>query len=419
LAQSSIALAIDSIANLHLNDNSGTIITFPDETFGLISIISSLECKENMSMPQNNKKSILITISAITGGGAEHVVEHLCNTLDSSKFDIHCGYFKERGERGDALAENGVNVVRLTDHDESKTDYFSFLKMRKYCKDHHIELVHAHDIHAMVNGALMKLTMPRIKLLYTFHFGNYPNIEKNKYYFEKVFSKIPDQLIAVGTRQAKEISRTYNIPERRIKTIYNGVHDISIPKERINNKVNDKFTFGSLSTLTTQKGIEILIESVERLNKKHPNKFSVVVVGDGPLKDELTELCKAKNLEEVIKFTGWVRDANINMLPNFDVFVQSSKWEAMSVVILEAMSAGKPIVATNVGENHIVLENEKSALIVPPNDPQQLADAMERVLFDASLRERLGASARLRFGENYTVEKMAQNYEHLYTSIMA
>ncbi|MES9939303.1 MAG: glycosyltransferase family 4 protein [Candidatus Thiodiazotropha sp. 6PLUC2] len=372
-----------------------------------------------MCSAENRKKSILITISAITGGGAEHVVEHLCNTLDSSKFDIHCGYFKERGERGDALAANGVNVVRLTDSDESKTDYFSFLKMRKYCKEHNIELVHAHDIHAMVNGALMKLTMPSIKLLYTFHFGNYPNIDKNKYYFEKVFTKIPDQLIAVGTRQASQISRTYNIPEKRIKTIYNGVHDYSETKQPTEGvESGDKITFGSLSTLTTQKGIEILIDAVEMLNEKHPEKFSMVIVGDGELKDKLKALSKEKNLDNVITFAGWVRDANINMLPDFDVFVQSSKWEAMSVVILEAMSASKPIVATNVGENHVVLENEKSALIVPPNDPRQLADAMERVLEDKALRDRLGANARQRFGDNYTVEKMAENYDRLFSDML-
>jgi glycosyltransferase involved in cell wall biosynthesis len=372
-----------------------------------------------MSNAQNPKKSIMITISAITGGGAEHVVEHLCNTLDSSKFDIHCGYFKERGERGDALAANGVNVVRLTDQDESKTDYFSFLNMRKYCKAHNIKLVHAHDIHSMVNGALMKLAMPSIKLLYTFHFGNYPNIEKNKYYFEKIFTKIPDQLIAVGTRQAAEIARTYNIPEHRIKTIYNGVHDYGLADQQTDADRRDgKVTFGSLSTLTTQKGIEVLIDAVERLNNKHPDKFSVVIVGDGPLKEKLTGLCSSKNLDGVITFPGWVEDANINMLPKFDVFVQSSKWEAMSVVILEAMSAGKPIVATNVGENHIVLENEKSAIIVSPNDPQGLADAMERVLDDKALRVRLGSNARQRFGDNYTVEKMAENYDCLYSSFL-
>lgn len=372
-----------------------------------------------MGNAQNNKTSILITISAITGGGAEHVVEHLCNTLDSDKYDIHCGYFKERGERGDALAASGVNVVRLTDSDESKTDYFSFLKMRKYCREHHIKLVHAHDIHAMVNGALMKLTMPSIKLIYTFHFGNYPNIDKNKYYFEKVFTKIPDQLIAVGTRQAGQISKTYNIPERRIKTIYNGVHDYWVEhRESGGNSKRGKITFGSISTLTTQKGLEILIDAVEILNNKHPNRFSMVIVGDGSLREKLIELSREKHLDEVIRFAGWVRDANINMLPEFDVFVQSSRWEAMSVVILEAMSAGKPIVATNVGENHVVLENEETALVVPPNDSQLLADAMERVLDDEALRERLGRNARQRFGDSYTVQKMADNYDDLYSSLL-
>jgi glycosyltransferase involved in cell wall biosynthesis len=234
-----------------------------------------------------------------------------------------------------------------------------------------------------------------------------------------VFTKIPDQLIAVGTRQADQISQTYNIPERRIKTIYNGVHDYWIDqRESGGNNKSDKVTFGSISTLTTQKGLEILIDAVEMLNNKHPNRFSMVIVGDGSLREKLTELSRKKHLDGVITFAGWVRDANVNMLPDFDVFVQSSRWEAMSVVILEAMSAGKPIVATNVGENHVVLENEETALVVPPSDPQLLADAMERVLDDEALRERLGANARQRFGDNYTVQKMADNYDDLYSSLL-
>jgi glycosyltransferase involved in cell wall biosynthesis len=355
----------------------------------------------------------------MTGGGAEHVVEHLCNTLDNKRFEVICGFFKQCGELGDALIKRGVNVVRLTKPEQGKTNYFSFLEMRKYCKENNIALIHAHDVHSLMNASLVKLTLRRIKVIYTFHYGNYSRIEKKRYYFEKIFTKIPDRLIAVGTRQAKEIAATYHLPADRIQTLYNGVQEIDdVPNCEVQSEEPKKILFGSLSTLIEQKGIPVLIDAVEILNKRYPERFEVIIAGDGNMKEAMLRLCREKQLEHVIEFAGWVRDANIDLLPKFDVFVQSSKWEAMSIVILEAMSAGKPIVATDVGENNVVIEHESSGIIVPPNEPQALAEAMEKVLLSKELREKLGCHAKRRFKDNFTVEKMTHNHEKLYDSIL-
>jgi glycosyltransferase involved in cell wall biosynthesis len=363
------------------------------------------------------KKRVLITISSITGGGAEHVVEHLCESL-VTKYEIICGYFKECGDRGDALKEKGIKVIQLK-NPKRKKNYLNFLDMRAYCKTQEIDLIHAHDIHSMINASLVKLTLPSIKVVYTFHFGNYPNIGKKIYYFEKLFSKIPDVLVAVGTRQAKAIKNTYKITDDRLQVIYNGVHEAAAQQSNEYQKPEGGPTlFGSLSTLIEQKGLPVLVNAVELLQKRHPERSKFIVAGDGYMLDELLQLCKEKNLTDIIEFTGWVRDANTNLLPKLDIFVQSSKWEAMSVVILEAMSAGKPIVATDVGENSVVIEHNVSGIIVPPNDAELLADAMERVLVDSKLRETLGKNARQRFSDKFTVQQMADNYMRLFDSLM-
>ncbi|MET0026776.1 MAG: glycosyltransferase family 4 protein [Candidatus Thiodiazotropha sp.] len=364
-------------------------------------------------------KNILISISSITGGGAEHVVENLCTTLND-RYQIYCGYFKECRDRGDVMIEKGVKVVRLSNPDETKTDYFSFLQMRKFCKDHDISLIHAHDIHAMMNAVLVKLTMPRMKVVYTFHYGNYPNIDKKKYYFEKLFGAFVDRLIAVGTRQAKTIRETYNLSEKRVQTLYNGVDALKSVAEHVSEKDDNerKLVFGSISTLIEQKGIPLLLEAVEILHNRYPNRFKLVIAGDGPLKNEFIQQCKDKGIDQVVEFLGWVRDASESVLPGFDVFVQSSKWEAMSMVILEAMSASKPIVATNVGENAVVIENEKSGLIIPANNVPELVDKMEKMLLDPELRKQLGNEAKRRFEENFTMQKMADNYAKLFDTLI-
>ncbi|MCG7994236.1 MAG: glycosyltransferase family 4 protein [Candidatus Thiodiazotropha taylori] len=365
-----------------------------------------------------NKKRVLITISSITGGGAEHVVEHLCELL-GDKYEVICGYYKECGDRGEALKEKGIKVIKIKKSERKNRNYLNFLDLRKFVKEHNIDLIHTHDIHSMMNASQVKLLMPKIKTIYTFHFGNYPNIDKKIYYFEKIFTRFIDVLIAVGTKQAKAIRDTYNYPAERLQVIYNGVHALASQPAEVESQDQERpILFGSLSTLIEQKGIPVLIDAVEILEKRHPGRSKFIIAGDGYMMDELLKLCEQKNLSEIIEFTGWVRDANVNLLPKFDVFVQSSKWEAMSMVILEAMSAGKPIVATEVGENGVVIEHDSCGLIVPPNQAEMLADAMERLLLDSELRRTFGENAKQRFAENFTVQQMADNYDALYDSMM-
>ncbi|MCG7928045.1 MAG: glycosyltransferase family 4 protein [Candidatus Thiodiazotropha taylori] len=372
--------------------------------------------RDNISMP--NKKRVLITISSLTGGGAEHVVEHLCELL-GVKYEVICGYYKECGERGEALKEKGIKVVKIKNSGRKNRNYLNFLDLRKFVKEYNIDLIHAHDIHSMMNASQVKLLMPKVKVVYTFHFGNYPNIDKKIYYFEKLFTKFIDVLIAVGTKQANAIRDTYNYPADRLQVIYNGVQAVDAQPAEFEQQGQDRpILFGSLSTLIEQKGIPVLIDAVEILERRHPGRSKFIIAGDGYMMDELLQLCEQKNLSEIIEFAGWVRNADINLLPKFDVFVQSSKWEAMSMVILEAMSAGKPIVATEVGENGVVIEHDSCGLIVPPNQAEMLADALERLLLDSKLRRTFGENAKQRFAKNFTVQQMAHNYDKLYNSMM-
>ena len=134
--------------------------------------------------------------------------------------------------------------------------------------------------------------------------------------------------------------------------------------------------------------------------------------------DSLTEQAIALGLDDQhIRFLGWVPEASDCALPVCDIFVQSSLWEAMSVVVLEAMASGKPMVITSVGENPYVIEHGKTGMLVPPGDPEALADALQKLLTDPSLRERLGQNARQRHAERFRVTDMTQAYESLYAEM--
>ncbi len=101
-------------------------------------------------------------------------------------------------------------------------------------------------------------------------------------------------------------------------------------------------------------------------------------------------------------------------LPEFDVFFQPSLWEAMSIAVLEAMAAGRAIVATRVGENRHVIEHGIDGLLAEPGDLDGMTKALARVVGDADLRRRLGDAAAKKASEQFTVDHMARAYERMY-----
>jgi glycosyltransferase involved in cell wall biosynthesis len=142
-----------------------------------------------------------------------------------------------------------------------------------------------------------------------------------------------------------------------------------------------------------------------------------VIVGEGPLRPMLEQRRRELELDNTVVITGWIANAAARVLPAFDVFYQSSRWEAMSIAILEAMAAGKAIVATRVGDNPHVIEHGVSGLLVDSGDIEGMADALIRVC-DSELRGRLGRMARARYEQKFTLRHMIQGYEDVYRELV-
>jgi glycosyltransferase involved in cell wall biosynthesis len=174
---------------------------------------------------------------------------------------------------------------------------------------------------------------------------------------------------------------------------------------------------GSLSTLIEQKGVEHLLQAA-RILAERGTPFRLVIAGDGHLRQRLEALAEQLGLGARVEFLGWIEDGARRVLPWIDIFVQSSLWEAMSMVVLEAMSCGCPIVATTVGDNPFVIRDGESGFLVPPADPFTLADRLGMLLEDEGLRARLSAAARRDYEERYTADRMCAEYASLYQEAM-
>ena len=372
----------------------------------------------NQISDKRGEKNILLVISSISGAGAELVVANLCRTINRDLFNVSVCHLKERGEKGEQLCREGYDIVALPGKKSAKTNYLSFLTLKKLLLEKDIDLLHSHDRASLFDCAQAKIITPRVKLLHTFHFGNYPHIPKRHLLLEGFFSRFVDQLVAVGHGQKKQISTTFKIPENRIKTIYNGIQPLPYtPPEKATDGIDTPLIIGAMSTFTQQKGIIYLLEIALKV-KNAGGRAVFWVAGDGPLRPQLEKDKKAVGLDENVLFLGWIPDAAQKVLPQIDIFLQTSLWEAMSVAILEAMSAGKPVVATDVGENRIITEKASSGFIVKPRDTEETVRHLLQLIDNRELRLELGKNGRTAVNSLYNVDTMTKNYEETYSALV-
>jgi glycosyltransferase involved in cell wall biosynthesis len=171
----------------------------------------------------------------------------------------------------------------------------------------------------------------------------------------------------------------------------------------------------SVGRLQAPKDAVTLVGALAAL---HGDPFEAVLVGDGPDRAAVEEEVRRYGLEPVVEVLGERNDVP-ELLAEADVFVLSSRSEGLPISILEAMAAGLPVVASDVGGVPEVVAEGETGLLVPPGDPQRLAEALGRLLGDPALRGRLGQAGRIRVAEHFDLAKVQQAHLDLYSRMLA
>lgn len=213
-------------------------------------------------------------------------------------------------------------------------------------------------------------------------------------------------------RRAKELP----FCERKIRLIPNGVPEIAFHTkmesrklllEKINAAPKAKDVWiGTIAEITKNKGLEYLLEAVAIL-AAHSLDFFLVVIGGGD-RSELEKTARAYGLESRVLFAGYVENAS-TLLPAFDIFALASIKEGLPYVLLEAGSAGIPVVATRISGATDIIEPKKSGLLVTPKDPSALADALQELIRNAPLRKAYGKALEMSVGENFSEKRMIED----------
>lgn len=221
-----------------------------------------------------------------------------------------------------------------------------------------------------------------------------------------------NRIIAVSQAVATFLLEKKLVSPEHLVIIPNGVQ---VPKKPTYAGRSKDCIIGSVGSLVPLKGYATLITAMAQVNQKFPN-VRLEIIGDGPEKKTLEQQVRTMHLTDHVQFLGSQKDPSTN-LRNWDIFVSTSLSESFGLGIAEAMAEGLPIVATHVGGIPELVTQETGRL-VPPKDPEMLAEAIIKLLENLDLRRQLGTHGHDRITKNFTIQEMTRKTRDLYRSLI-
>lgn len=358
------------------------------------------------------------------GGGQINLLS-LAKNLDRERFEVFvCS--NEKGPLVDEVRKNNIPhfPVTFSKRFNRKTvrDLVSILG------DNRIDILHTHGGVAGFYGRLAarKCRLPVIiHTLHGIHYLHYRNFLLKRTYIllERYFSRFTDALIFVSDADREKGKKFKLAPEEKIYIVKNGI-DLSsreLREEMISETEKNRRDLGlqssqpivgTVARLHRQKGITYLLKATRRIYEVFP-EVKILIVGGGPLRSKLERETQRLGLEEVVWFMGEREDA-AKFLSIFDVFVLPSLWEGLPYVLIEAAALRRPVVATDIDGVREVIENRRTGILVPPRNPEKLAQAVIRLLQDKAYALKLGQKIDEEVPPKFTLSRMVEQIKSLY-----
>ncbi|MGH3135632.1 MAG: glycosyltransferase family 4 protein [Gaiellaceae bacterium] len=306
-------------------------------------------------------------------------------------------------------------------------DLRGLLRLTRFLSGSRYTLVHTHTTKPGVVGTLAarRAGIPAVMHtvhLFPFHEETGRAVTAAYVGAERVAARWCDRIVTVSEFQRDWALRVGIGSPTKVISIPNGVPTERAQPKRSRADVRAELGIGGgimvLSTgrLAEQKGLEYLIRAAALIRDDLP-EARIVLAGDGPLRGKLSQLVSDLRLEEAVSVLGHRSDVG-DLLAASDLVVLPSLWEGLSISLLEAMAAGKPVVTTSIGSNREVTNDGETAALVPPKDPESLAGVMRSLASDRSRMKELGARGQQVQRERYALPRMLDAYMDEYDRLL-
>lgn len=375
------------------------------------------------------KIRIAFVVHSFDLGGLERCITRLVNSLDEQAFEPHVVCLSRKGNAACLVRRPDVRVYELAKRPGN--DWKIAGQLALLLKREAFHIVHSHNWGTLLETAVARrwadtpvwIHAERGTVLGTLQDTGLRT--RLRAFAMKWALKKCNALISNAHSTARRVERLIGYPAKRIQVIPNGVEspdyqELPHLRSEIRKSLrldSDVILSGSVGRLHEVKGFDILLHAVRRVLERS-QQFHLLLVGDGPERPALEHLSSKLGITDHVHFAGYQARV-VGWLAAMDIYVNSSHSEAMSQSLVEAISCGLPSVVTQVGDSEqVVGEPNACGIVVPPNDPDALAEALFTLLGSPQLRDVMANRALTRYRQRYTIEKMITAYEGLYRQLL-
>jgi glycosyltransferase involved in cell wall biosynthesis len=379
----------------------------------------------------SQKIKIAYILTPVTFGGAERVSLNFLKSVDRTKFDVNPILFLRPYEPEPyfliELKKLGFRHVAFPIARKETGDFLRpircFSQLYSVLKNGCFDVVHTHGYQADLLGVscCRLLGLPHLTTLHGFI-----STDKKLTFYNKISCmafKLSTRMLCVS-ENLKKVLIAAGVSEKIIQVMPNAVPSdwgreiIQSKRKAVRKQLQVKeenFVIGYSGRLSLEKGLKYLILAFEELVQRNA-ELRLWIVGEGPQRTELEDLCCERNIVKYVTFTGFQENV-IDFMAGMDVFVLPSLTEGTPMALLEAMSVGQPIIASEVGEVPRIISTSENGLLVSPGDTWQLSHAIHTVLDDASFAKRLSDNARQTVEKKYSIGAWVKKIEQIYLEV--
>lgn len=351
-------------------------------------------------------------------GGGSKIVEAIISEAVANNFDVSILTTNSKmAIEANKLGARVVNLRCIKSTIAPLSDLLGILKLFIFLKKNKFDIVHTHTTKAGMIGRIAAALANVPIIIHTIHgFAFSESSSKLKVYFYSIIEKIcaiPCTKIVTVSNYHRDWAIKLGIGSNdKLLAIPNGIKN----KNNLISKSDLKIIF--VGRMVREKGVEDLLSAFSLLitKKRLTSKCTLELFGDGPDRVLFENLTKSLSISDFVTFKGFVRQEKM-IIQEGSIFVLPSYREGFSISLLEAMSLGLPIVATDIGGNKEALEGGECGLLYKAGNIKALAKNLETLINDTEVAENLSTNAKRIFRKKYKLESMASSYISLYKNL--